>query len=163
MSGFLQTANTWPHAVSSVPGFMMRRLVSKLGSVPFIIPWLMEPQTLICHGSLLVDETMSTLYSVWKACFSPDGMLLAVASTDQVIRVCSGPCAFHNRVTISILEPRCSMHCGLWALGLGYHQEANHPQTPRSHSMASLGRILVRREAGHLSIDGLYSEGLEHN
>ena len=87
---------------------MMRRLASKFGSVPFITPWLMEPRTLICHGSLLVDETMQVAGGVYlsKVCFSPDGKLLVAASTDNVIRVCSGPCTLHDRVAISVLEPR---------------------------------------------------------
>ena len=68
----------------------------------------MEPQKLIGHGSLLVDETIPQNLNEYlcQLCFSPDGKLLAALATNNVIRVCSGLFTLRDCVAISILEPR---------------------------------------------------------
>ena len=104
----------------------------------------MEPQKLIGHGSLLIDEAMPQ--DDWgpylkEVCFSPDGKLVAALATDGVIRVCSGPSTLHDRVAIPILKPRRSMHCGFWDSRFG----------------------IIGWEAGHLCVVGWHSDGLGCN
>ena len=91
----------------------MRRLASNFGSVPFVTAGLMEPWTLTGHFSLLVDETMKYSHDVYffNICFSPDGKLLAAGATDTVIRVRSGSCILHDRVPVSVLQPRNLTDC----------------------------------------------------
>ena len=103
------------------------------------------------HSDLVPKATSKSIISV---SFSPDGKLLATGAKDGVIRVSSG--TFVSAiiiVVIMVFEANAQHRTFFGTLDLGYRQEANLQNVPRSRRNGPLGHFLVGWGVGFLWVE----------
>ena len=110
--------------------------------------------------SVLFDENGGTF--IWSVCFSPDGKLLATATSDGVVRVSSGTFVLAIVIAVTIIFEANAKHGTTFGtLDLGYHHKANPQRIPGSHKRGLLGRFLAGREIPRIWVERWYDEDLE--
>jgi len=121
----------------------------------------MEPLALtpLLLHSVLADKTADR--TIWSVCFSPDGRLLATGAGDGVVRVSFRTLMLAIKIAIIIIfEANAQHNATFGALDLGYREEENTQQIPRSHQGCLLARFLHGREIPRLWVGRSYDEDL---